>query len=636
MKKYLDQFKKFSITTRLSLFIAALLIVTIGITVNSANTKQVQSTNAASNNHSRDNYAFRPHPTPTLPPAPDCTATSAAGTVKAASTPQNYYASPTGNDSNPGTLASPWKTINASVNKLSAGDTLYLRGGTWIGETVVFNTSGTSTSHITMTNYPGETPILNGNWAGEGIKIYGSNLGYIDISGIEITRYSSGIYLRNAKNIQVSNMKIHYLTGMAIGFTDTIDSSISNSQLYDVATGNIVQLDTYQSQVSGIVIDNNLIHDSPGTLFPPCNSSTGENCGHGGVDFLDESASYHFSNIAVTNNKIYNIASNPIYMHASFQCSSSGDGYCTGPWTNITIANNEMYNSGWFAQLMYMHDSFVTNNYIHNINQKGIYSYWHANQQIENTLFKGNRIVSTIDQNIYIHDGANNTYEANDITSYAMSGNGNIIKDPVQRTITVSLVSGSFTISTTTGQTFTVNGASKPSGTLISGAGTYIIVSTAGTGIAAPTAISTIIPTAIPTAIPTIIPTTIPTIGSLAVPTATPTVFLSASPTLSGMRAPTVRITCPASGKTYSSPLTTLAGIASDDVKINRVQVRVGSTGVWKDVTRITSRGSTSTNWNTSGLTGITNGSYTIYTRAIDVSGRISSEKSIRVNISAH
>ncbi len=48
MNQPLDQFKKHSLTTRLSLFGAALLLVTIGITVNNARTKQEVRTRAAS------------------------------------------------------------------------------------------------------------------------------------------------------------------------------------------------------------------------------------------------------------------------------------------------------------------------------------------------------------------------------------------------------------------------------------------------------------------------------------------------------------------------------------------------------------------------------------------------------------
>jgi len=47
MKRYLNQFKKHSITARLSLFVTVLLLVTIGITINNALTRQERRTQAA-------------------------------------------------------------------------------------------------------------------------------------------------------------------------------------------------------------------------------------------------------------------------------------------------------------------------------------------------------------------------------------------------------------------------------------------------------------------------------------------------------------------------------------------------------------------------------------------------------------
>jgi hypothetical protein len=80
---------------------------------------------------------------------------------------------PTGNDSNPGTLAAPWLTIAHGLSQLIPGDTLYIRGGTYL-ETifeVAFGTTGTnySTGLITITGYPGELvtlqPVATGNTA---------------------------------------------------------------------------------------------------------------------------------------------------------------------------------------------------------------------------------------------------------------------------------------------------------------------------------------------------------------------------------------------------------------------------------------------------------------------------------------
>jgi hypothetical protein len=72
-----------------------------------------------------------------------------------------YYASPNGNDANPGTLSQPWKTLAFAAQKLHAGDTLYIRGGTYQEHFSISN-SGTQLSPILVTNYNNEEVIIDG------------------------------------------------------------------------------------------------------------------------------------------------------------------------------------------------------------------------------------------------------------------------------------------------------------------------------------------------------------------------------------------------------------------------------------------------------------------------------------------
>lgn len=72
-----------------------------------------------------------------------------------------YYVSPTGADTNPGTLPQPWKTLTFAVGQIHAGDTLYIRGGTYSEQFYVSN-KGTQTDPIVITNYNGEEVIIDG------------------------------------------------------------------------------------------------------------------------------------------------------------------------------------------------------------------------------------------------------------------------------------------------------------------------------------------------------------------------------------------------------------------------------------------------------------------------------------------
>lgn len=89
------------------------------------------------------------------------------------------YVATSGSDSNAGTISSPLLTIQAAVNKAVAGDTIYLRAGTY-GKSVHDYTrrrseqtlapttniqitkSGTSTAQYTLRNYGTEKVIIDG------------------------------------------------------------------------------------------------------------------------------------------------------------------------------------------------------------------------------------------------------------------------------------------------------------------------------------------------------------------------------------------------------------------------------------------------------------------------------------------
>src|SRR5262245_13745338 len=68
----------------------------------------------------------------------------------------DYYVAPTGNDTNPGTMDRPFLTIQKAASTMVAGDTTYVRAGTY-RETVIPARSGTATAPINFLPYAGET-----------------------------------------------------------------------------------------------------------------------------------------------------------------------------------------------------------------------------------------------------------------------------------------------------------------------------------------------------------------------------------------------------------------------------------------------------------------------------------------------
>lgn len=74
-----------------------------------------------------------------------------------------FYLTTTGNDSNPGSEASPWLTFDHALAQLGAGDTLIVGGGTYHESNLGVTADGTAEDPITIIAKEGETPIIDGS-----------------------------------------------------------------------------------------------------------------------------------------------------------------------------------------------------------------------------------------------------------------------------------------------------------------------------------------------------------------------------------------------------------------------------------------------------------------------------------------
>ena len=75
-----------------------------------------------------------------------------------------YYVAPSasgGSNSNAGTLAAPYETLQHAINQLTAGDILYVREGTY-RETITIDEDGSSGNLITIQNYNNEVVTIDG------------------------------------------------------------------------------------------------------------------------------------------------------------------------------------------------------------------------------------------------------------------------------------------------------------------------------------------------------------------------------------------------------------------------------------------------------------------------------------------
>jgi hypothetical protein len=115
--------------------------------------------------------------------------TSVSPTARAAAISAYYVDTnhPSASDSNPGTEALPWKTIQKATNTLVAGNTVYIKQGTYTGLVSAKN-SGSPGAFITYSAYPGHEhkAIIDGS----GFQIKGKS--YIKVSGLRIQEVLTG------------------------------------------------------------------------------------------------------------------------------------------------------------------------------------------------------------------------------------------------------------------------------------------------------------------------------------------------------------------------------------------------------------------------------------------------------------
>ncbi|WP_255950003.1 right-handed parallel beta-helix repeat-containing protein [Streptomyces odontomachi] len=128
-----------------------------------------------------------------VPSSADSTG-AAAGSV--------YYVAPNGSDSAAGTQSAPWASIAHAQSVVGAGDTVYVRGGTYAYthgtkscasqtdriDAITLNKSGSSGSPIQYLAYQGEKPVFDFSGMKDDCRIKGFDVtgNYLHLKGLEV------------------------------------------------------------------------------------------------------------------------------------------------------------------------------------------------------------------------------------------------------------------------------------------------------------------------------------------------------------------------------------------------------------------------------------------------------------------
>jgi hypothetical protein len=139
-------------------------------------------------------------------------------------------ATPAGNDSNVGTITSPWLTWGKAATTAIAGDTVFFRGGTYTGSSsyLMNPNSGTADNYICFFNYPGETPVLDYSTYSAPAWTYAirpNNDNYLHFKGLIIknlrqttgSEYIAGIESYSSDYVIFENMTFENIHGPCMG-----------------------------------------------------------------------------------------------------------------------------------------------------------------------------------------------------------------------------------------------------------------------------------------------------------------------------------------------------------------------------------------------------------------------------------
>jgi PKD repeat protein len=234
----------------------------------------------------------------------------------------DYYVATTGDDAWPGTFEQPWRHMYKAGNTVVAGDTVYLRGGTYSDDWFWPVNSGTASAPITLKAYPGETPTVTGaGYWGVFVYIGWSGNQYFVIDGLHsdnttgehVVRFDNSTHCV-LKNCHFTNHE-YTMVWINRGGYHTVENNYFDTTGSPSAEGS-------GDHIYVLGSDHNLIQ---GNYFT--------RAGHSCVDFIDY--------LSLTEVSEYNILRN----NTMEQHWGSGTGLIRGS-SHILVENNKIYYPG--------------------------------------------------------------------------------------------------------------------------------------------------------------------------------------------------------------------------------------------------------------------------------------------------
>src|SRR3984957_13035673 len=290
----------------------------------------------------------------------------------------SFYVSTSGSDSNQGTQAAPWHTVQHAADTARAGSIVNVRGGVY-EELVAIKASGNaSDGFITFRSYPEETAVLDATHftpSGRQAILTIENQSYVRIVGFEIRNFHTaehrlaplGISVIGAgSHIELLKNNVHHIEqtfpgrdapgrggngfGIAVYGTDAktpiTDLIIDGNEVHHLKTGSSESL-VVNGNVTNFRITHNMVHDN-------------NNIGIDVIGFehtAPDPAVDQARDGVVSGNLVYNITSrgNPAYRN-----EENSDGIYVDGGTRILIEQNVMHDVDFGIELASEHRDRAT------------------------------------------------------------------------------------------------------------------------------------------------------------------------------------------------------------------------------------------------------------------------------------
>jgi Right handed beta helix region len=285
---------------------------------------------------------------------------------------RELFVATTGNDSNPGTSALPFRTINKGITSAGTTEdtTVTVRAGIYVEKVVITGTGATTVAHLTLRSAPGELAIIDGTGltpSGQQGLVDLASRSHVTIDGFEVRNFRTsntnvpvGIQLTGTEDdVTLINNHVHDIIttnescsgsgGNALGIAVYGDRApqaitnltIRNNELNAMKTG-CSETMTLNGNVDGFVIEGNRVHDN-------------DNIGIDIIGFEGTSPMAAFDqarNGVIRNNQVWNITSlnNPAYAG-----EQAADGIYVDGGKNVLIEGNVVHHADLGIELASEH-----------------------------------------------------------------------------------------------------------------------------------------------------------------------------------------------------------------------------------------------------------------------------------------